>query len=99
LWHRRLSFPTRAQCRISLIECHFKAVCGQVDLVRGPLPMEADSAFATRAENDSVAAPLCSLDPVLARKRKETHVDNASGIAEAGLKRRKLTGARPPQSS
>ena len=71
----------------TFLEQHLKTLWAYVDLVRGRWWMEADRAFATQSEHEAIVEALLKRDPVAARERNVTHVDNAWGVVEAGFKR------------
>lgn len=64
----------------------FSTVWAYVDLLRSRWWVEADRAFATQSEHEAIADALLKRNPILARERNETHVDNAWRVVEAGLK-------------
>jgi DNA-binding GntR family transcriptional regulator len=70
----------------TFLEQHLKTLWAYVDLLRARWWMEADRAFATQEEHEAIADALANRDPMLARKRNETHVDNAWRVVEAGIK-------------
>ena len=79
----------------TFLEQHLKTLWAYVDLVRGRWWMEADRALATQREHEAIVDALMERNPVLARERNVTHVDNAWSVVEAGFK---SLGGQSPQA-
>lgn len=83
----------------SFLVQQLKTLWAYVDLVRGRWWIEADRAFATQSEHEAIADALSNRDPALARRRNESHVDNAWSVVEAGFKRLADPSALPVHAS